>query len=447
MRGWKMRTKAILIGAVVLATLTALHFATARSGKKVSGYQFGEITRGDIENVVTATGTLSAVGTVEIGTQTSGTIAKINVDYNDKVSKGQVLAVLDTTLLYASVQEAEAGLASAQAQYEEANVEYQRSLQLMDKGLISDQEFLPAKVLVKTREAGVKSAAATLARTEVMLRNAIIISPIDGTVIERSVEPGQTVAASLSAPTLFIVAEDLTDMEIHAAVDENDIGQIKEAQAARFTVQAYADETFGGTVRQIQLQPSTVQNVVNYTVVVDAPNGKGLLLPGMTATVDFLIEQRKGVLLVPNTALRLTPTEEMLAQARPAPGDGVRTSQGLGGKADGAGNAGLAGGGRPAGTIEGSSTAQAPGAVKSAGTMEVAGGDSGKDLKQVWYLGADGLPARAIIEAGVTDGHSTEIVSGDGFHEGMQVITGVGDGEQAGGAKQSGPGGPPFRVF
>jgi HlyD family secretion protein len=440
MRGRTLRTKLILIGVVALAALAALYSATAGNGKKESGYQFGEITRGDIENTVTATGSLSAVGTVEIGTQTSGTIDKIYVDYNDTVRRGQILAVLDTTQLSASVREARAQLASAEAQYDEANVEYRRSVRLMEKGLISDQESLSAYVTVKTRDAAVKSAAATLARAEVQLRNAIVRSPIDGTVIERSVDPGQTVAASLSAPTLFIVAEDLTDMEIHALVDENDIGQIKEGQAVRFTVQAYADETFGGTVRQIQLQPSTVQNVVNYTVVVDAPNGKELLLPGMTATVDFLIEQRKGVLLVPNTALRLVPTEEMLAGARPTPGNGVRTSRGLGGKATGAGNTGLGGGERPAGTTEGADAAQGPAAVG-------AGGDSLSSLKPIWYLGADGRPAMTMIEAGVTDGRSTEIVSGAGGGEGTQVIVGTEGGEESTGNKQQGRGGTPFGPF
>ncbi len=310
--------KIIIITIIVLLLLGAgiRYFSSVYGSKNGGSYQFVEVTRGNLENTVSSTGTLSAVGTVEIGTQVSGTIARADVDFNDRVKKGQVLAVLDTALLKIAVLDAEAGLVRAQAQYEQAQAEYERNLPLFEKGYLSGEEFLPIQVNVKTVQASVQSAQAALQRAQTNMKYATIRSPINGTIIQRNVEQGQTVAASFSTPTLLVIAEDLSQMQIYATVDESDIGQIREGQSVRFTVYAYPDNTFYGTVRQIRLQPTTVQNVVNYTVVVDAPNKSGLLLPGMTATVDFIVEERKDVLLVPNAALRLQPTQEMMTELR-----------------------------------------------------------------------------------------------------------------------------------
>ncbi|MCK5119980.1 MAG: efflux RND transporter periplasmic adaptor subunit, partial [Candidatus Latescibacteria bacterium] len=292
-----------IIGILVIVSLfgVGIHYFRAGNGAKEEGpYQFAEITRGDLENLVSSTGTLKAVSTVEIGTQVSGTIDRIDVDFNDAVRKGQVLAVLDTALLKVAVLDAQAGVARAQAQHEQARAEYERNRALFEKGHLSEKEFLPIRINVRITGAAVQSAKASLERAQINMNHATIRSPIHGTVIQRNVEPGQTVAASFSTPTLFIIAEDLSQMEIYAAVDESDIGQIKEGQSVRFEVQAYLDETFSGTVRQIRLQPAISENVVNYTVVVDAANEENLLLPGMTATVDFVVEARKAVLLIPN---------------------------------------------------------------------------------------------------------------------------------------------------
>lgn len=310
--------KIIFIAIIVVVALAVgvRYFTSVRSAHKEGPYQFVEITRGDLENVISSTGTLNPVGTVEIGTQVSGTIDRIEVDFNDQVRKGQVLAVLDTALLKVAMLDVEAGLARAQAQYEQARAEYRRNLDLFEKGHLSEKEFLPIRINVKTTQATVQSAQAALKRAQINMKHAIIRSPINGTVIQRNVEPGQTVAASFATPTLFIIAEDLSKMEIYAAVDESDIGQIQEGQSVRFTVEAYPDETFYGTVRQIRLQPTTIQNVVNYTVVVDASNRDGLLLPGMTATVDFVVEERKDVWLIPNAAFRFQPTQEMITEFR-----------------------------------------------------------------------------------------------------------------------------------
>jgi HlyD family secretion protein len=311
--------KKLLISIVIFAGILAgggfWYQRTLNSNEEMS-FQLAEITRGDLENIVSSTGTLSAVGTVEVGSQISGIVETVYVDYNDKIKKGQILARVDTTLLKASVRDAEANLAKSRAQLHQAQTEYQRNEKLFQAGYISEMTFLSVKTSVETAKASVQSAESALQRAQTNLKYAEIHSPITGTVIERTVEAGQTISASTSAPTLFTIAEDLAQMQIEASVDESDIGQIKQNMSVRFTVQAYPDELFTGTVRQVRLKPTVSQDVVNYTVVVDAPNERDLLLPGMTATVDFLVDERKDVLLIPNTALYFKPPEEMLAQIR-----------------------------------------------------------------------------------------------------------------------------------
>ncbi len=299
---------------VVIMAVVVMFFLRHRPPQTQKHYTFEEIHRGDLANLVSCTGTMEAVGTVEVGTQISGVIDRLYVDFNDRVRKGQVLAVLDSVLLRASVLDARANYEKAVAQLEEAQSTYNRNLKLFEKALISEAEFLPHKVRVKTQQATLKSGSAALIRAEKNLNYAVIRSPIDGTVIQRSVEAGQTVAASLQAPTLFIIAEDLSDMEIHAQVDESDIGQIKAGQRVVFEVQAFPDRRFSGLVRQVRLQPEVIQNVVNYTVVIDAENEERLLLPGMTATVDFYVEEKKDVLLVPNAALSFQPDAETIRE-------------------------------------------------------------------------------------------------------------------------------------
>ncbi|MBN1424574.1 efflux RND transporter periplasmic adaptor subunit [Candidatus Fermentibacteria bacterium] len=309
-----------LIGAIVVIGVTAgiLVARGLRRSGGAAGYEFTMIERGTLENIISGTGSLQAVGTVEVGTQVSGTIDTILVDYNDHVHRGQVLAVLDTTFLSAGVREARAGVLRAQSEYERARREYERDKDLYAKHFVTEVQYLDSKTSVETARASLLSAEASLDRAEANLRYAVITSPIEGTVIQRNNEPGQTVAASLSAPTLFLIAEDLATMEILGLVDESDIGSIREKMPVRFTVVAYPDREFEGTVRQIRLQPATVQNVVNYTVVIDAPNGDELLLPGMTATVDFIVERVVDTLLAPNAALRFQPTEVMVQTLRDA---------------------------------------------------------------------------------------------------------------------------------
>ncbi len=392
----------IIIGIVIFISIGLILLGTMRGPNPESKFEFVEIERGDIENIVSSTGELRPVRTVEVGTQVSGTIDKVFADFNDKVEKGQVLAVLDTTLLAASVKEAEANVIKAKNQYELALFDFENNLKLYEKDLISEFEMNSFRTSKETARASLLSAEANLKRAQANLEYAVINSPIDGTVIDRSIEPGQTVAASFSTPTLFIIAEDLSEMEIHVSVDESDIGLIKEGQEVRFTVLAYPEETFSGVVREIRLQPSTIQNVVMYTVIVDALNEEGLLLPGMTADVEFLVEQRKDVLMVNNSVFSFNPTQEMLIEFRKNRFEKLPDSL----KA-----------------INRERMAQrqlmSPGGLST--EREIT-----EDLKILWSMDGNGNINAIPVRIGATDGKNTEIV---GTHipvqEGMRIISKV----------------------
>ncbi len=406
----------MLIGAALGFTLMKpLH------GNGQAAYQFKEITKGDVVNTVSSTGTLEAVSTVEVGTQVSGIIDKLYVDFNDIVKKGQLLAVLDTVLLNASLKDAQANMEKAEAQYELAQADLDRYKPMFEKGLISESEFLTTQVSVKTERANLKSAEVALQRATQNLNYAFIKSPINGTIIQRSVEEGQTVAASMSTPTLFIIAEDLSKMEIHAQVDESDIGMIKDGQSVEFDVQSYPDLKFTGQVRQIRLQPTTESNVVTYTVVVDTENKDNILLPGMTATIDFIIEESRDVLLVPNIALRYQPSEDELnavMESMPKPGEG--------------------GPGGPAPEGMENKPPQGEGAPPM-------GAEPPADMGHVWYL-KDGKLAMAMFKAGATDGKFTEIVASRELKKGVQVISGRSNFDEQAlkeAAQQRQGGGPP----
>lgn len=304
------RTVTILVTLTTLVVLILIGLtlsASRESRADQPAYQFATLQRGTLERTVSSTGTLAAVETVEVGSQISGTIKELRVDYNSKVKKGQVLAIIDQSLYQASEQEAGAGVNKAQANLTQAEDDYQRNLPLFEKGFLSAQEFAPTRTAVETARAGLIASQASLTRARTSLTYTVIRSPIDGTVIKRSVEAGQTVAASLSTPTLFLIARDLGQMQIEVNVDESDIGQIRQGQPVRFTVQAYPDQSFSGVVNQIRLQPTTISSVVNYTVLVKASNKDLLLLPGMTATVDFVVAHIENALLAPNAALRFQP--------------------------------------------------------------------------------------------------------------------------------------------
>jgi HlyD family secretion protein len=383
----------LIILAVLGATGASIGFFMEGRGSASTAYRFVAITRGSIESAVSATGALSAVKTVQVGTQVSGQIAELDADFNDHVHKGQLVAKLDPTLLEEAVHQAQADLEQKQFTLEQDTSLYR------DKA-ITEAEYRTAEYNVTMSKANLLSSQAALERAQQNLRYTSIYSPIDGIVIERDVNVGQTVAASFSAPQLFLIAQDLAHMQILASVDESDIGQIRDGQAVQFTVQAYPNRTFTGTVQQVRLQSTTTENVVNYTVVVAVPNPDGALLPGMTATVSFQVAKAANVLEVPNAALRFRPTEEMVAAMR----------RELGGEAD---------------TLRanGEFNRQRPGAEARQEPFRRNG-----NVARLWYVGDHGEFAVARVRTGITDGQMTEI-SGPDVHEGMQVIAGIASSE------------------
>jgi HlyD family secretion protein len=398
--------KKVLVPAAVLVVAAAGFWLFTRGNDAGGGYRFVQIDRGNIESVVSSTGTIDAVTTVEVGTQVSGIVSTIYVDFNDSVKKGQVIARLDTTLLAIQVREAKANVELADAQLRRAERDYARAEALYKENAIADTDYSEAQYGIEAAKASAKLAKIRLEQARRNLAYATIYAPISGKVIERDVDVGQTVAASLSAPKLFLIANDLSHMQILVGVDESDIGRIKEGQKARFTVQAYADKTFRGTVRQVRLQSTTQDNVVNYTVVVDVENKDGLLLPGMTATVDFLVETATDVLRVPTAALRFRPTEEMLARLRERR-EAERGNSGA--PPDSVGRVERAGTGGAPGRMDGSTSA---------------GGQRHGNVSFLYYIDAKGELAATPVRTGITDGQMTEI-RGRNVEAGMMVIAGV----------------------
>jgi HlyD family secretion protein len=302
----KRKTIFWLIGIAVVAAV-AIIFWTRNGNSKQETYQFAKIDRGDILVAISATGTLNAVTTVQVGTQVSGTLSKLYADFNSQVKEGQLLAQLDPTFLKASLSEQKANLDKATAQLNDANRNFNRATELFNKQMISQVDLDAATTTLETAQASLRQAEAARDRAEVNLRYATILAPISGVVISRNVDVGQTVAASLSAPTLFTIANDLSKMQVTASVDEADIGQVKTGQRVTFRVDSYAERQFDGVVSQIRLSPVVAQNVVTYNVIIDVENVDQKLMPGMTATCSIEVASAKDVLRVPLAALRFTP--------------------------------------------------------------------------------------------------------------------------------------------
>ncbi|MEA2344784.1 MAG: HlyD family secretion protein, partial [Thermoanaerobaculia bacterium] len=308
----------IAIGLVLILSIIGVLVHRLAFAKETTAYRFATIERGNLQSTVSATGTLNAVTTVSVGTQVSGQVSELLADFNDHVKKGQLLARIDPTLALAAVTDAQANLEKAQAQALQASRDYARNRELTNDGLVARSAYEVSQSGATVANAGVKSARVALDRARQNLSYTSIYAPIDGVVVERNVQQGQTVAASLSAPQLFLIANDLSQMQILAQVGESDIAQIKEGQPVSFTVQALTGQTFKGTVKQVRLQSTTTDNVVNYTVVVSVPNADGKLLPGMTARVQFLTKESDNVLKVSNAALRFKPTDAELAALKAA---------------------------------------------------------------------------------------------------------------------------------
>ena len=393
----------ILLAVVVVAAALGMWRWQAGDSKPKLQFETSKVEQGKIIAKVTASGTLSAIVTVQVGSQVSGRIAALYADFNSPVKKGQLIAKIDPPLFQASVDQARANLAAAQGNLAKAKVQavdarrqYQRQKELAARQLNAQADLDTAQATAEGADAQVTASEGTVAQTRAALQSAEvnlaytnILSPTSGTVISRNVDVGQTVAASLQAPTIFVIAEDLAKMQVDTSVSEADVGRLKAGMPASFTVDAYPGETFRGQVRQIRNAPQTVQNVVTYDAVIDVDNPEFKLKPGMTANVTFVYAQKDDVLKVPNSALRFRPPPSLL-------GDGKGAGAGAAGATGGTG-----GGPRPGG----------------------AGGRPGDapDRRTVWTLTND-KPEPRKIKTGITDGSFTEIAEGD-VKDGDLVIT------------------------
>lgn len=418
-----MKKFLVVLVLVVIAGAVIWRVRDGKGGDSVN-YRFVEIAKGDLAAVVASTGTLEPVTTVQVGTQVSGIIQEVAVDFNDHVTAGQVIARIDTTLMAANVASARTQVQRGDADVRQSEREFTRLGALFAEDMISEADYNTAQYNLDVARASLAAARIELDRARRNLDYATITAPIDGIVVQRTVDPGQTVQASFSAPELFQIAGDLTLMQILVSVDESDIGQIVEGQAVRFTVQAWPDDTFAGEVRQVRLQSVMQENVVNYIAVVTVANPDGRLLPGMTATVDFIVDQATDVYHVPNAALRYRPDQAVMQAALERRRAERQAQQGEAGEG------------------------QAPGGGAPGGGTPGAGGTPPADRGMLWIVGKDGRPDVIMVRTGISDGTNTEIRGRD-LEAGTQVIAGIASSSaaQAAGSpfqqQQRPAGGPP----
>jgi HlyD family secretion protein len=414
----------------------------ARGGQEEYRFRFDRISRGDVTSVVMATGTVNPVTSVNVGTQVSGTISRLYADFNSVVKKGQVIAQIDSTFLYQSVKDAEASLEKAQSQFQLSKTNYVRERDLFKRGLDSQQNYDAAQTSFESDSASLKSADAALDRAKINLAYSTIRAPISGVVIDRPVNVGQTVAASFSSPTLYTIANDLSKMQVLATIDESDIGDVSIGQKATFTVDAYPDDVFRGTVSQIRLAPISIQNVVNYNVVIDVKNEQLKLMPGMTATISIIVQSDRNVLRVPTLALRFQPPADAIDTS--AAGSRPNARRGTGG-----GRSGSRSG--PSPISHQSSEAPAPQATPLP-TLRVPerGEEYGlsvrfpefekspyvpvtpSDPARLWVLDSTSKKLKPIaVHTGISDGRYTEVV-GPGLNDGEQIVLGASSASEGG---------------
>lgn len=405
-------------------------------------YQTATVARGNLIQYVTATGQLNPVTNVQVGSQISGIVSHLYADWNSQVTNGQLVALIDPSTYKANVLQVQSDLVNAQAGLELAQVNAGRSKELFDGKLIPQSDYDTAVANLHQAEATVLNKQAALTNAQVNLDRCTIFSPVDGVVISRSVDVGQTVAASLSAPTLFVIANDLTKMQIDANVAEADIGGVEVGQKVDFSVDAFPNRKFHGEVVQVRFNPITVQNVVTYDTVIGVNNADLKLMPGMTANVSIIIAERDNVLKIPNGALRFRPPDVVAASRTNAPA--VQVAQ-AGGRGDGMGAAGGGGGGgRPGGAGGGPGGGRGGGrnrpdrsAMRTIYTLPVATDAADKSAK----------PAPVQIKVGISDGTTTEVA--DGLKEGDVVVIGMIMTQSAQGTQPTNPfgGGGGFRRF
>jgi HlyD family secretion protein len=424
-----------LIGIVIVAGLAGGgYWYWKTQNDKAPEYKTAPVTKGNLIQSVTATGQLNPVTNVTVGSQISGIIDRLYADFNSEVTNGQLLTQLDPSTYQANLAQAKGDLASSQASLELAKVEAQRAEELNKAKLISQSEHDQAVATLHQAEATVMIKKAALDKVEVDLARTSIYAPVDGIVISRNVDVGQTVAASMSAPTLFVIANDLTKMQIDAYVSEADVGGIETNQQVNFSVDAFPSRVFSGTVTQIRNAAITNQNVVSYDAVISVSNQDKKLRPGMTANVSIITDQRPGALRIPNGALRFRPpeVEEAMRQATQsmAANDPSGGRRGGGGGGGGQGGGGGPGGGGPGGGGGGGRRGGGGGGSGDGGQRRPPRVERPERTIYVLDKGTDGKPAKpkgVQIRAGISDGIFTEVVSG--LEEGDMVIVG-----QAGGA-------------
>jgi HlyD family secretion protein len=465
-----MKKKVIwIIVALVVVTGVILGLTVFKNGKNGEvKYRTETIGRGDIEALVVTSGTLNPLETIDIGAQVSGRIEKLYADFNSPVKQGEIVAELDQEPLQMKIQQNEASYKSRVAALEQAKVNqdtaqksYERAKSLFAKSLLSVEEmdaaeanYLNAKSSLVSAEASLAQAKTTLDLSKVDLSYAIIRSPVDGVVITRKVNIGQTLQSGFNVPVLFQVATDLTKMKVECSVDESDIGKVKEGQKVRFTVEAYPNEQFNGVVQQVRVSPETVQNVVTYTTIVNVDNPEKKLLPGMTATVSIIVGEAKNVLRVSNAALRFTPTlsaEEMARIQQEMRDRFMAQRQAQGGQTGGAAPAQGASGAPAAGQRpQGQAAGPAGGQGGQMAFTRQSGGGTRPQMPRVWMLDKDGKLKMVMVRTGVSDTSYTEIVRGE-LKEGDVVLIGTLSAQSTtadGGPRMGGMmfmGGPPGR--
>ncbi|MCX5800789.1 MAG: efflux RND transporter periplasmic adaptor subunit [Candidatus Eisenbacteria bacterium] len=445
------RTRSIVMVIVIVVAAVSVYFVLHRRSAKSNGdVKTAAVGRGNITVVVTATGTLNPLNSVQVGSQISGTVAELHADFNSRVRRGQLIALIDTTFLVASVRDAEASVQRARAQARQAEIDLERATTLAQKDLVSKLELETAGVNHESVVASLESAEAQLDRARINLKYASIRAPVDGVVVARNVDVGQTVAASLSAPTLFVIANDLKQMQLEANIDEADIGMIKTEQRVTFTVNAYPEEVFEGVVSQVRLEPVTVQDVVNYVIIVAVSNPDEKLMPGMTATLSVRVDERDNVLRVPNLAFRFKPPEKLAGKAlagTPGTGQtgerGERVAQvGSGGASRSAASGGLGGapGSAPAGSGGGLQQGQQQGLTPEVQGKGSRQGPVTNNTKVIWKVTGEGKLIPVTVTIGVTDGSFTE-VSSPGLAEGDAVAIGYSNPKLNQRTQTGGPGG------
>jgi HlyD family secretion protein len=408
------------IAAIVIAVAAGIYYYRSDVAAETPTLSTAEVSRGDVIATVEATGTLEAVTTVEVGTQVSGTIKTLGADFNSQVRRGQVIAELDPSLFDTQVAQERATVARlkaevdrARVQAEDAKVKLGRAQDLAKQELIAKSDLDAAVSTSNAAEASVKSAEAQLVQAQASLNQAqvnlshtVIRAPIDGVVIARNVNVGQTVAASMQAPTLFVLAQNLKEMNVKASVDESDIGKIQLHQPVRFRVDAYPNETFTGTVSQVRLQPVVEQNVVSYITMIEVPNADLKLKPGMTAAVTIETGRAEDAMKVPNAALRFRPTAEAFQALGQKPPEPRQRAQGEFAR------------GTQAGT-----NARGPQAGTD-GQGQRRDRDAGNGQRNAVWVLADNNLKRVPVQVGITDGTQTVVMNSD-LTAGTRVVTGV----------------------